>query len=85
MLPTSISEATISSAVITVRTIFRALVTCSICCEACWRSKMLLMIGEIGLRLAVRRPVGMIASRIAVQVGGIVGLDFEAGRQRVAC
>ena len=74
MLPTSISEAAISSAVITVSTIFRALVTCSICCEACWRSKMLLMIGEIGCGLpsapvahrSLRRIPGRLAASSAL-------------------
>ena len=49
VLPTSISEARMSRIVITVRTIFRAPVTCWIFSADCWRSKGLAMIGEIAL------------------------------------
>ncbi len=64
MLPTSISEARISRAVITVSTIFSALVTCSICWDSCWRSKISWTIGEIGFGLPFG-PGGMIAARTA--------------------
>ena len=40
------------------------------------------MIGEIGCGLPFG-PGGVIAARTAVEVGGVVGLDLEVGRQRV--
>ena len=80
MLPISISEASTSRAVITVRTIFRALVTFSICFEASWRSKVRPRTGESACRCPFASFSAAFDRR---QVGGVVGGDPEALRQRV--
>ena len=78
MLPTSISEATISSAVITVRTIFSALVTCSILLASLPGGRRCSwMIGEIGcgLPFGPRRDDRRFATES--RLAGVVGLDRE--------